>query len=190
MIKLWITSAAILSINCSGGGYGKSSDTQKPAQPTATATDANAVYGPLEHGSDYKSWTKLNKEAFRSPTHGKRFVNVYVNDIGLEAFKSEDMPFPEGSIVVKDSWEAKDGQPSDVAGPIFVMHKRAKGYDAENEDWWFALHWENVPANWQKRVGGKQVYWRSPSKKVNYCGGCHQNYDRAIGGVRAEDRAY
>jgi len=32
------------------------------------------------------------------------------------------------------------------------------------------------------------MYWRSPSTKVNYCSGCHDNYDRQLGQVPEEFR--
>lgn len=143
-------------------------------------------YAELEHGADYKSYTKLNKEPFMSPTHGKRFVDVYVNDVGLEAFKTE-AELPVGTVVVKTSWETKDGKATDVAGPIFVMKKTDS---PDNEGWWYALHWAEVPTKWQGAMKATQVYWRSPSKKVGYCVDCHDVYDNQIGGVPEESRNY
>lgn len=143
-------------------------------------------FGPLEVGSDYKSFTKVNTESFPSPTHGKRFVDVYVNDIGLSAYLSDETPIPTGTIVVKTSKETQDGKPTDVDGPIFVMEKRETGFDAESNDWWYALHWADVPESWQPKVGGAKVYWKTPGKKVGYCVSCHSNYDRELGGVPAE----
>jgi hypothetical protein len=34
------------------------------------------------------------------------------------------------------------------------------------------------------------VYWRGKSPKVGYCYKCHDNYDRELGGVPPEHRAY
>src|SRR5688572_1967479 len=95
---------------CSGGGGGKpmgkmdSMMTSNPKMPP----DEQSKFGPLEVGADWKTYTKLNKAAFPSETHGGRMVDTYVNTVGLEAFKKgEDMPV--GSIVVKTSKDADDG---------------------------------------------------------------------------------
>ena len=45
-------------------------------------------------------------------------VEVWVNDVGVAAYESEDAEIPVGTIVVKTSHE-KDGS----MGPIFVMEK-------------------------------------------------------------------
>ena len=39
----------------------------------------------------------------------------------------------------------------------------------------------------QPELGGP-VYWRTPSKKVDYCSECHENYDRGLGGVPVAQR--
>ena len=121
-----------------------------------------------------------------SPTHGKRFVNIYVNAPGLSSYKS-DAEFPIGSTIVKESWEVKDGKPTDVAGPLFIMVKKEAGFDPDHEDWWYGFHWATPPEKWASRLGA-QVYWRSPSKKVNYCWDCHDNFDREIGLPPKEQR--
>lgn len=176
-----------LAVAACGGGSGASSSPTSGGGGAQPAADPGSVYAPLDVGANYASWTKLSSQPFLSKTHGGRFVEVYVNDVGLEAFKSDDGAFPVGSIVVKTSWETRDGKPTTTAGPVFIMEKKPAGFDPDNEDWWFGLHWESVPPEWQKRMGGAtQVYWRSPSPKAKYCGDCHQNYGRGIGGVPAE----
>ena len=187
MSTKWFTVCSVLLAAACGSKQG--------TDGTGTGTGGEAVtttegYAPLEVGADYASWTKVNTEAFRSPTHGKRMVDVYVNDVGLEAYKSEDGEMPVGSILVKTSWENDaDGNPSQSPGPIFVMHKREAGFDPDNEDWWYALHWEQVAPKFQGAMG-TQAYWRSPSKKVDYCWECHSNYDRHLGGVPEDKRAW
>lgn len=143
-----------------------------------------STFGPLEVGADWQSYTKLNKASFMSETHGGRMVDTYVNSIGLDAFKS-GAEMPVGSILVKTSRDRTDGS----EGPIFVMEKRAAGLNAEHGDWWFAIHWANPPDKWKQRLGGP-IYWRTPSKKADYCSDCHDVYDRHIGGVPDEHKAY
>lgn len=162
---------------------GKTSGETKKAAPAA---DPNAVFGPLEVGSDWESYTKVNTEPVESGDHGNRFVDTYVNEVGLEAYKKDDAEIPEGTIVVKTSWERDGDKPSTRPGPIFVMEKKAKGYDEENGDWYYAIHWEEPTEKLRAKFG--QMYWRSPSKKIKYCYECHNDYDRQLGQVPEEFR--
>lgn len=177
---------AVLALGC-GGSHASQPTLAEPMPEPAKAQakeapDASAAYGPLEVGADYASYTKVSTEPFASPTHGNRFVEVYVNDIGLDAYQHGG-EIPVGAVIVKTSFErGEDDQPSDVAGPIFVMEKRAAGFSAAHDDWYYAMHWADPPAKWQQRLGGP-VYWRSPSTKVDYCWRCHESYDRKLGMV-------
>jgi hypothetical protein len=163
---------ALLS-GCGGGA--------SPGDTSPAGEDRAAAFSPLEVGADYRSWKMVNTQPFLSPTHGKRFVNIYVNEVGLAAYTGE-AEFPVGTIIVKDSFESQGGKPSEVAGPLFVMEKRRAGYAPEHQDWYYALYWSNVPPDWVDRMGGvRQVHWRSPSPKIDYCWKCHENYDREVG---------
>jgi hypothetical protein len=174
---------------CSGGAASGTGGSASSAD--RSKVDQYSQYAALEAGADYKKWKKMNKAPFLSPTHGNRFVDVYVNDVGAAAYQSGSDGLPVGSIVVKTSWETENGKPTQVAGPIFVMAKRAAGFNPPRQDWWYALHWETVPSHWQARMGGAtQVYWRSPSPRVDYCWDCHEGYDRQIGFVPEESRAW
>jgi hypothetical protein len=51
----------------------------------------------------------------------------------------------------------------------------------------YVNHWAEPPAAWAKKLGGP-IYWRTPSKRAAYCWECHENYDRALGGVPAPQR--
>ncbi len=148
--------------------------------------DTGSQFGPLEAGADLESYIKLNSAAFPSPTHGGRMVDVYVNEIGVAAYRDpeQEAEIPVGTIVVKTSME-----PDGSAGPIFVMEKRAAGFNPEQGDWWYAIHWAEPPAKWAKKLGGP-IYWRTPSKQAQYCSDCHDSFERELGGVPAEQRAY
>ena len=187
-------SFAVIVLVAACGGGGKSGTTPGDEKMgkmdsammsnKAMPIDDASKYGALEVGADWKSYTKLNKASFKSETHGGRMVDTYVNNVGLEAFKKgEEMPV--GSIIVKTSKDADDGS----EGPVFVMEKRAAGFNKDHGDWWFAIHWENPPPMWQKRLGGP-IYWRTPSKKADYCADCHDDYVTGLGGVPDEQRAW
>lgn len=170
---------------CGGSQSGQSATASGSAEPAAArAEDPHATFGPLGVGADWQSYTKLNDAPVPSPDHGKRFVDTYVNDVGLGAYKNDE-DIPVGTIVVKTSWERDGDQPSDRPGPIFVMEKRAPGFAPEHDDWYYAIHWETAP----ERFGGA-LYWQSPSTKVDYCWKCHEGYDRGLGGVPDEYKSW
>jgi hypothetical protein len=166
---------AVAAVAC---GPGAKSDDTTPKTPDKPA-DPNTVYGPLEVGAGFEGWNKVTKFPHPSPTHGKRFAEIYVNDVGFAAYTSE-ADFPVGTVIVKQTWENDGGKPSTVKGPVFVMEKKPAGYDADREDWYFAIHWAEPTEKFAKQLGGP-FYWRSPSKKVDYCWNCHENYDREVG---------
>jgi len=150
----------------------------------AMPADEASQFGPLEVGADWQSYTKVNKAAFPSETHGGRMVDTFVNNIGLDAFEKGDA-MPVGSIVVKTSKDSDDGS----EGPIFVMEKRPPGFNKDHGDWWFAIHWANPPAKWATKLGGP-IYWRTPSKKADYCSDCHDDYVTGLGGVPDAQKAW
>lgn len=177
---------AIALTACGGGSKVEKTDSGKMDSSMMAggglAADEASTFGPLEIGADWATYTKLNKASFKSDTHGGRMVDSYVNTIGLDAFnKGEEMPV--GSIVVKTSKDSTDGS----TGPVFVMEKRAAGFNKEHGDWWFAIHWAEPPENWKKRFGGP-IYWRTPSKKADYCAKCHDDFVTGIGGVPDEQK--
>jgi hypothetical protein len=106
--------------------------------------------------------------------------------VGAAAYKDESAEIPVGTIVVKTSWQRDGDKPSDVAGPIFVMKKMEPGYDPANQDWYYAIHWDKPTPKLMKKYG--PMYWRSPSPKVKYCWGCHNDYDRQLGQVPEDKR--
>ena len=154
---------------------------------TMAETD-ESKFGPLDVGADYQSYKKVSKEPFPSKTHGGRFVEVYVNDVGYQAY-TKDEDYPPGTVIVKTSWENADGKPTSTPGPIFVMRKEAAGYSPDHEDWYYAIHWEK-PTEAQLKFLKGPIYWRGKSAKVEYCWKCHDNYDKSIGGVPPDKRAW
>lgn len=151
-------------------------------------TDESA-FGPLEVGADWQTYEKMNEAPVPSKTHGGRFVDTYVNAVGAAAYKADEGDIPVGTVIVKTSWEGKDGRPTDVPGPIFVMQKREAGYAPDHGDWYYAIHWEK-PTEAQLKFLKGPIYWRGASPKVGYCSKCHDNYDRELGGVPEQYRAY
>ncbi len=179
-IQLVLISLTFAAFSCGGGG-----DQKAPAVPKSVP--AFETLGPLGVGAGYESWTKVNKTPSDCTDHGGRLCDFYVNDVGLEAYKNESAEIPAGTIVVKPSWEKNaDGTAGDP-GPIFVMEKRADEF-AEHSNWYYAIHWEKISAKWASKIKAP-FYFQSPSKKIGYCQGCHDGYDRQLGMVPEENRA-
>jgi hypothetical protein len=172
-----------------GGGGGGDGDSEmsmmdkKMDDGMQMSGDPASEFGPLEVGADWFSYQQLSSASFPSPTHGGRMVDVWVNGIGVDAYVTEGEEIPVGTIVVKTSTE-KNGR----TGPTFVMEKREPGFNPEQGDWWYAIHWAEPAEGWTKKGGGP-IYWRTPSAKVGYCFDCHDSFDRQLGGIPLEHRA-
>ncbi len=175
------------------GGTGEAAEDMLFGQPCAMnalempETDESA-FGPLEVGADWASYKKMNKAPVPSKTHGGRFVDTYVSEGGVAAYGDDDAEIPVGTVIVKTSWEAAGGKPTQVPGPIFVMKKMEAGYAPDHEDWYYAIHWAK-PTEAQAKLLKGPIYWRGKSAKVGYCYKCHDNYVRGLGSVPAEFRA-
>lgn len=202
LVRLGVLCAALFTLACGGGtpkgdtaGNSGTGDDEMGGQDEMMmkmmdGSDDGTDFGPLTVGADWASYTKVNATPAESADHGSRLVNTYVNGIALAAYTDpdEEAPIPVGGVIVKTSWEGDGGETGPNAGPIFVMEKRAAGFDPDHNDWYYALHWENIPAKWQKRIKAP-LYWRTPSSKVDYCWKCHEGYDRELGMVPDENRA-
>ena len=145
-----------------------------PKEPETTKAPAAA-----DSWANWKSFTNVSPGPWISPTHGKRFVEIYVNDVALEAYKTPGAALPVGSIIVKPSWENTDGAPG-ADGPLFVMEKMPAGFAPDSEDWFYAFQWADPPEKWKAKLG-TNVDWRSPTEKVEYCSDCHDVIDRGLG---------
>lgn len=160
---------------CAGAGPGREPPAAAPGAPSEER------FGPLEIGADFATYRKVTDAPFQSLDHGNRWVEVYVNELGADAYlRSSEVPV--GTIVVKTSVENDGGRPSRIEGPIFVMQKRAPGYAPAHGDWWYAIHWASPPAAEARKFGGP-IYWRGASPRVAYCWGCHDDYAYSLGGL-------
>jgi hypothetical protein len=146
------------------------------ATPPAPAARAENRFGPLEVGAEYLGYRKVSSEPFLSRAHSNRWVEVYVDEGGADAYVVGD-PVPVGTTVVKTSWLDQSGRPGPVAGPIWVMRKEPAGYDLDHGDWYFAVHWA-------KPTRGAPVYWRGKTPEIAFCAiECHDSYDDSLGGL-------
>lgn len=121
-----------------------------------------------EDFSDYMNWSKVNQMTITGdetgvlgPAHerAKGFREIYVNEIGKPvAYGEMDYPYPEGSVLLKESFKEKNGEKGDLSS-ITVMVKREEGYDPENGNW------EYINADSDFKISGQG--------KIGMCIGCH-----------------
>ncbi len=181
MIGRAILVSGLLAAASACGGH--QAETRTPAGGGAAAAPATLAPHAWD---DYASWHLMSTEKWISKTHGGRFVEVYVNDTGFEAYKNEDAQLPVGTIIVKPSF-ANEGGKAGAAGPIFVMEKKPAGFNPDGEDWAYEFVWSSPTGKWANKG---PIDWSSPSHDVNYCSDCHENYDRELGYVPKDKRAW
>jgi hypothetical protein len=107
-----------------------------------------ATRARLEFGTDYMS-NKFEKTTgfVSSASHGNRLVVTYVsppaaaqvyreNAAKVRSGNTANMKsFPQGTVIVKESFQkTREGAPA-AKGPIFVMKKEESGYDPSGNNW-------------------------------------------------------
>ncbi len=165
-----------------------------PGEMMSMPAASEDQFGPLEVGADYaRTMTLMNRQPFFSRTHGRRWVNVYVNAIALQSYQ-HDEDLPVGAVVVKESFEDVGGRPDlTQRGPIFVMERRANGYSSNRGEYWYAIHWAQPVGHASHMPNGQTLpplYWRGRSQRVQYCEDCHGAYPNRMGGVPEEVRTW
>lgn len=115
----------------------------KPVQPEEPA--AVALPGLPADVAGYTQWLKLNAAPIPpvpggDPHNGTK--NVYVNQTRdtIAPNGTQQFPYPDGSIVVKDA--IRPGK--DYIGLIAIMRKKA-GVNPEHNDWEFIEYVRNAP---------------------------------------------
>ena len=144
MKKTLMTLAAAVSVSLILG-HSLSSEMPGP--------NLDEVWTYITKTSPYKEWKFFEGHKDMQPgraPHGP-FHKVYVNEVG---FNADSAPFPEGSLVVKESYNAEK---KFVA--ITLMYK-VEGYNTSGGDWYWARFSPDG-------TGG-------PDGKVRMCIGCHQ----------------
>jgi hypothetical protein len=113
----------------------------------------------------FQSWRRPNREPYRSGVHGQRFVNHYANDLAQDYgdFKS-GKPFPEGSIIVKDSFAVTETGEV-MSGPMFLIEKKEKGFNPRSKDWLFMMIKPNGEIVGITKGAG--------DSKMQFCADCH-----------------
>ena len=127
----------------------------------ASAPDAGAA--PASAFEGYTSWTKVNRQPITGDTTGalgsahqgeRGFREVYINDVGKGVSSGgASYPYPQGTVVVKESYKrGSSGGKGDLAA-LTVMVKREAGYDPENGDWEYAMATPAMKIQAQGKLG-------------------------------------
>jgi hypothetical protein len=135
--------------------------------PCAQKTSGAVTKDPAAEAAfkQYKSWKKVNEQPVKSESHGNTLVFTYLNRKAEPAAASGKFPFPVGSVLVKEAFDDQGGKPGGMS-KLFVMEKRAKGYDAANGDWHYAVV---MPGGAVAMAGDGKA--GSPTQ---FCGACHR----------------
>ena len=100
------------------------------------------AYRSTGHWSANKwgKWNRFSKTAYRSDTHGGRFVQNYSNKIGAKAYGQYDKTtkMPVGSTLAKPSFTV-GGSGHATMGPLFIMEKMTSGWNKATGDWRYAM---------------------------------------------------
>ena len=150
----------------------------------STASSAPPVGNILDMVQNYKQdLVKMNFKTWNSRTHGHRWVNTYVSKEAVEVYKNSKL-LPEGSLVVKESFENVDGKSSTTSGPLYVMFKGKISDSSSTGGWQYALQWDKpVPGNHEGIE--TPVKWLPGDPNLNSCVRCHNRFKAAdyLGGI-------
>jgi len=101
---------------------------------------AGYAKGGVSEMANYTQWENVATSPYVAATHGNRYANNYVNEIGLKEYKKyeEIGTMPVGSVVAKDSFSiGANGYAS--AGPMFLMEKMANGFAPKSGNWRYSM---------------------------------------------------
>ncbi len=125
--------------------------------------------------------TDLDMERKKHGPHTYTAITVFMNPPAAAAFAATNLPYPVGSVVVKQKalgWPAESepgGKITQSAEGVGGMVKRAPGYDPEHGDWEY-FYFE-----------ASYFYFQDPAKieqgKIQSCVRCHA-------GAKATDHVF
>lgn len=137
---------------------------QNPCNPCGSKTASSEVYPPA---ASHSTWTKINKRPLLSQAHGGVFITTLVNASAEAAIKADAKTFPEGSIIVKESYVDSKGKPG-AAGTIFAMEKTQDG-------------WIWITTDSTGHITGK-----GDNKQMQMCSQCHSVAKRDYAYLRSQ----
>ncbi|HEY5040119.1 MAG TPA: cytochrome P460 family protein, partial [bacterium] len=180
-LVLGFSLAVLFGITGHEGGQMVFGASETPMVFTFNSSSSTSLLDQVAHYQ--RDFVKMNSRMWNSRTHGHRWVNTYVSKDAVLAYKNSN-PTPEGALVVKESFENKEGQPSAVYGPLYVMAKGKVSDSAEIGGWQFALIWDH-PASGNPENITHPVKWLPGDAHLASCVKCHNHFKATdyVGGI-------
>ncbi|GEM_PF-2433458 len=147
-IALFFSLACFVS-GCSGDKTAGKSAQSVPEAPAEVS---------LELIKEYRDWQRAVANV-NTDAHMSAIKDVYVNDRGIASFRSGEMPFPAGSVIVKENFKPLSGGEKGALMALTAMVKMNAGYHPEGGDWAYI---QTVPGFSETTLG-----------KVEKCASCH-----------------
>ena len=132
---------------------------------------------------DYRSWYRITNEEPNTGDpvgllDGKHkgvdgYREIYINKPGEKEWKKGGNPdYPEGTIIVKESYSNKSKWEKDKGGVLTVMIKLAEGESPSSGDWGWAMGKSsgNGPIGW---IMGYGKVKSGPKGRSKFCTKCH-----------------
>ena len=121
--------------------------------PDLPGADGSAVWNyiqEVDYQQNWKLWPGKGELYEGGEPHGALFT-TYLNPIALQALQTKAGAMLNGSIIVKENYS-----PEAVFSLVTVMYK-VNGYDAENNDWFWAKIGAGGDVQAEGKVMGCQV---------------------------------
>jgi len=84
---------------------------------------------------DYTNWRRANSAPYPSFSHGRRFLNNYLNPKAKAYLNYKGASIlPTGAVIAKDSFAVGENGEF-IAGPLFVMEKMPPGFNYVSGNW-------------------------------------------------------
>lgn len=114
----------------------------------------------------YQDWRRANTAPYLSATHGNRYLNNYVNEIGaVSYFRFEKVgKMPVGTIIAKDSFSMRTTGEI-LLGGLFLLEKMPAGFSDLADDWKYTFIQADGTLFGETNASG--------SKRVEYCTSFH-----------------
>ena len=153
----------------------RAANQDNPCNPCGGGSTQGVTAGEIiSWGRDYRKFEKVS-DFIISLDHGNRFVVSYISpkeaakifrhnaSLNRSGKKDGFRSYPEGTVIVEESWARNPGGKPEELGPLFLMRKE-KGSNQKSEDSWrYGFTRPDFSVVAEGRGG-----------KVAYCGQCHQ----------------
>ena len=178
--------AALFGVTGHEGGEMVYGSDENPKTISAPSTSSAGGDFFSQVGNYRQNMARMNARPWNSRTHGHRWVNTFVSQEAASAYKNSQ-PLPEGTWVVKESFEDGGGKASQTPGPLYVMHKGKVSDSPQTGGWQYALRWDKPVTGNPESIQGP-VTWLPGDANLASCIRCHNHFkdNDYMGGVPSD----